>query len=79
MKGHRMAAFGCPHPRRRIASNGDLLAAEARLVADNGAGAALARLAVAHGNARWFALIRQVNPAATAGGVSNRHGLAPWL
>src|SRR6266568_5068923 len=56
MKGQRVAAFGCPHPRRSLAGEGDLLPAEARLVADHGAGAALALQAVAHGDARWFAL-----------------------
>ena len=48
--------FGCPHPRRSLTSEGDLLTAEARLVADHGAGAALALQAVAHGDTRWFAL-----------------------
>src|SRR5262249_39101655 len=42
MKGQRVATFGCPHPRRRLTGEGDLLAAEARLVADRGASAALA-------------------------------------
>ena len=47
MKSQRVATFGCPHPRRRIAGEGNLLAAEARLVADHGTGAALALQAVA--------------------------------
>src|SRR5262245_59603087 len=51
MKGQRVATFGCPHPRRRLTGEGDLLAAEARLVADRGASAALALQAVAHGAA----------------------------
>jgi hypothetical protein len=78
MKGQRVAAFGCPHPRRSLSGEGDLLAAEARLVADHGAGAALALQAVAHGDARWFTLNRKVKLPAAAGGASG-HGLAPWL
>jgi hypothetical protein len=39
MKGHRIAAFGCPHPRSSVTGEGDLLVEEARLVADHGAGA----------------------------------------
>jgi len=54
MKGQRVAAFGRPHPRRGLTGKGDLLAAKARLVADHGAGAALALQAVAHGDSRWF-------------------------
>jgi len=54
MKGQRVAAFGCPHPCRSLTGEGDLLAAEARLVADHGPGTALALQAVAHGDARWF-------------------------
>jgi hypothetical protein len=78
MKGQRVAAFGCPYPRRRLTSEGDLLAAQARLVADHGASAALALQAVAHGDARWFALNRKVKLPATAGGASG-HGSTPWL
>ena len=77
MEGQRVATFGCPHPRRRLTSEGDLLAAEAHLVADRGASAALALQAVAHGDARWFALNRKAKLPATAGGVSGGHGLAP--
>src|SRR5499427_4250914 len=79
MKSQRVATFGCPHPRRRLAGEGDLLAAEARLVADRGASAALAFQAVAHGDPQWFALNRKVKLLATAGGVSGGHGPAPWL
>ena len=79
MKGQRVAAFGFSLPRRRLASEGDLLAAEARLVADRGASAALALQAVAHGDARWFALNHKVKLPATAGGASGGHGPAPWL
>jgi len=78
MKGQCVAAFGCPHPRRSLTGEGDLLAAEARLVADHGAGAALALQAMAHGDARWFALNRKVKLSAIADGVSNTHGPAPW-
>src|SRR5215831_11140007 len=70
-----VAAFCRPLPRRRFAIEGDLLAAEPRLVADNGAGAALALQAMAHGDARWFALDCEVKLPATAGGASGRHGV----
>jgi hypothetical protein len=79
MKGQRVAAFGCSYPRRGLAREGDLLAAEARLVADHSASAALALQAVAHGDARWLALNRKVKLPATAGGASGGHGPAPWL
>src|SRR5262249_20175326 len=79
IKGQRVATFGCPHPRRRPTGEGDLLAAEARLVADRGASAALALQAVAHRDARWLALNRKVKLPATAGGVSGGHEPAPWL
>src|SRR5437016_5623038 len=79
MKGQRLAAFGCSHPRRSLTDEGDLLAAETRLVADHGAGAALALQAVAHGDARWFALNRKMKLPAAADGASGGHGSAPWL
>src|SRR5262249_25591887 len=79
MKGQRVAAFGCPHPRRSLTGDGDLLAGEARLVADHGACAALALQAVAHGDARWFALNRKMKLPAAAGGASGGHSSAPWL
>jgi hypothetical protein len=60
MKGQRVAAFRYPHPRRSLAGEGNLLSAEARLVADHGAGTALARQAVPHSDARWLALDRKV-------------------
>src|SRR5205807_6278472 len=78
MKGKRVAAFGGPHPRRSLTGEGDLLAAEARLVANHGPGATLALQAVTHGDARWFALERKVKLPAAAGGASG-HGSAPWL
>jgi hypothetical protein len=79
MKGQRVAAFGCPHPRGGLTGEGDLLATEARLVADHGAGAALAFQAVAHGDARWFALNHKVKLPAAAGHASSGHGSAPSL
>jgi hypothetical protein len=51
MKGQRISAFGCPHPRRSHTREGDLIPAEAGLVADHGTSAALALQAVAHGDA----------------------------
>jgi len=79
MKSQRVATFGCPHPRRRIAGEGNLLAAEARLVADHRAGAALALQAVTHGDARWFALNREMKLPAATGGASGGHDSAPCL
>src|SRR5262249_26564285 len=78
IKGKRVAAFGCPHPRRSFTGDGDLLTGEARLVANHGASAALALQAVAHGDARWFALNRKVKLPAGTGGASC-HRSAPWL
>jgi hypothetical protein len=40
IESQRVAAFGRPLPRCRVAIEGDLCAAEPRLVADDGAGAA---------------------------------------
>jgi hypothetical protein len=42
IESQRVAAFGCPLPRRRFALKGDLFATEPRLVADYRARAALA-------------------------------------
>src|SRR5215831_9202915 len=78
IKGKRVAAFGCPHPRRSFTGDGDLLTGEARLVANHGAGAALALQAVAHRDARWFALNRKMKLPAGTGGASC-HRSAPWL
>ena len=69
MKRHQVAAFGFPPPRSSLAGEGDLLGAEACLVADHGAGAALALQAVANRDARWFALNRKVKLPAAAGRV----------
>ena len=73
MKGQRVAAFGCPRPRRSLTGEGDLFAAEARLVADHSARAALTRQAAAHGDAQWFALDRKVKLSAAAGRASSGH------
>jgi hypothetical protein len=51
----------------------DLLATEARLVADHGTGAALAFQTVTHGNAHGLALNGQVELAAIAGGSATGH------
>src|ERR1700730_5597424 len=74
MKRQHVSAFSCPHPGRRLTGEGDLLAAKARLIAAHGASAALALQAVAHGNARWFALNHKLKLPATAGGASGGHG-----
>ena len=42
MIGHGVAALGCPHPLRGFAGDGNLVAAEARLITDHGASTALA-------------------------------------
>jgi hypothetical protein len=75
MESKRITAFGRSHPLRRVAVDGDLIPPEPRLVADDGASAALALQAMAHGDARWFALNREVKLAATASGVPGRHGV----
>ena len=79
MKGQRVATFGCPHPLGSLTGKGDLLPSEARLIADHGPGATLALQAMAHRDARRFALDRKVKLPAAAGGVSGGHGSAPWL
>ena len=79
MKRQRVAAFGGSRPRRGLTGEGDLLAAEARLVADDGTGATLTLQAVADGDARWLAHNRKVKLPATTGGASGGYGSAPWL
>jgi len=79
MKCQCVATFGCPRPRRSLAREGNLLAAEARLVADYGAGAALTLQAMAHRDARGFAFNRQMKLPTIAGGMSGGHGSGPWL
>jgi hypothetical protein len=66
--------FRLPASTPRLTREGDLLAAEACLVANHGAGAPLALQAVAHGDTRWFPLNREVKLSATAGGASGAHG-----
>ena len=70
MKGQYVAAFGCPRPRRSLSGDGDLLAAEACLIADHGTSTTLTFQAVAHSDARRFALNRKVKLPAAAGGAS---------
>jgi hypothetical protein len=53
---HYVAAFRSAPPRCRFADKGNLLYAKASLIADHGAGTALALQAMADGNARWLAL-----------------------
>jgi len=77
MESQRIAALGRSFPRHRFAVDGDLLAAEPRLVADDGASAALALQAMAHRDAQWLALSREVKLSATAGGASGRHRIGP--
>ena len=77
MEGHGVAAIGRPLPRGGFAGDGDLVIAVARLVADHGAGASLARQAVAHGVARGFAFDRKMKLSAAAGGMAC-HCSAPW-
>jgi hypothetical protein len=79
MKGHRVATVSCPRPIRGPTGGGDLLAAEKRSVTDHAASTALALQAIAHGDARWFAVDSKVKLAAAAGGASGGHGLAPVL
>jgi len=66
-------ALGRARPLARLTGNGDLVPAKPRLVADHGAGAALALQAVAHGDARGFPLDGDVQLAAAAGGVTGGH------
>jgi len=70
MKSHCVAALGCSHPRRGLTGDGDLLSAEACLIADHGASSTLTFQAVAHSDARRFALNRKVKLPAAAGGAS---------
>ena len=70
MKGQRVAAFGRPPPRRGLTGEGDLLAAETRLVAHHSSGAALALQAVAHGGA----MVRPQSSAEAARSCRRRVG-----
>jgi hypothetical protein len=71
MKGHRVTAFGRSLPRRGFAGDGDLVVAEARLVADRGPSAALTLKAVAHSDPRRVAFDREVKLPAAAGGTTS--------
>jgi hypothetical protein len=79
MKGHGVAAFGRPRLGHAFTAKGDMLEPKARLVADYGPGAALALQAVAHGDARWFAVNCQMKLATIADGASRSHRSAPCL
>src|SRR5262249_48159703 len=79
MKGQCVAAFSSPLPVRSFTAESDLFAAEARLVADHRPSAALTLQAVAHGDARRFALNRKLKLPAAAGGVSGDHASPPLL
>src|SRR5262245_2078820 len=72
-----VAALGRARPCGRRAGECDLLATEARLVADHSAGAALARQTVAHGDADRLALNGQIELAAAARGSATGHMNAP--
>ena len=74
MKRQRVAAFGASLPRRLFAGEGYLVAAEARLIADHAAGAALTLEAGAHGDAYWLALDRKMKLSAAAASASGSHG-----
>ncbi len=69
MKGHPVAALGCPHPCCRVTSDVDLFAGKARLIADHGSGAALALQAVTHRDARWFAFNCQLKLPTASGSL----------
>ena len=76
VEGHRAAALGLALPLRRLACNGNLLMAEARLIADHRAGAALALQAMTHRHPRRLAFDGEVKLAAATGGVAGGHGRA---
>src|SRR4029078_577120 len=78
VEGQCVAALGLARPGGGLAGEGDLLAAGARLVAEHGAGAALALQAVAHGDARGLALNREMELDADAGGASGGYWCTPW-
>src|ERR1700730_8635435 len=74
MVRHRVAAFGCPHPLHGFTADGNLVAAEARLITDHGASTALAGQAVTQRDPRRITLNRNLKLSATAGGASGIHG-----
>jgi hypothetical protein len=73
MESQRVAALSRSHPRRSLSGEGDLLAAESRLIAHYGAGAPLALKALAHRNPRWFTINRKVKLPAAACGTPDGH------
>jgi hypothetical protein len=73
MESHDAAAVGRALPRVAGAGDRDLLGPKARLIADHGAGAALALQTMTHRDARRLAFDRQVKLPATAGGRSTGH------
>src|SRR5215470_9200855 len=77
VEGDRVAALGGARPGSGFSGEINLLAAEDRLVADDGAGATLALQTVTHRDARGLALDGEVELAAAAGGVPGGHGVAP--
>src|SRR5262249_33106501 len=77
VEAERVPAVGRARPLSGFPREGDLFATKARLVADHGAGAALARQAVTHRDARGLALDGEVELAAAAGGAASSHGTAP--
>jgi hypothetical protein len=78
MKGQGVAAFCCPHPRVSLPANVTCSRRKRAWLLTTAASAALALQAVAHGDARWFALNRKVKLPAAAGRVLG-HGSTPWL
>ena len=78
MIGHRVTAFGYSRPRRSLTGKGNLLEAKARLVANHGARAALTLQAVAHRDARRFALNRKMKLSAAAHPVGLLRARSAW-
>ena len=65
-----VAAFRSAAPGFRVTGKGNLLQTKARLVADYGAGTALAFQTMADSNAGWLALNCESNLSAAARGIS---------
>ena len=72
-----VAALGRAGPFGGRSADSKLRSAKARLIADYGACATLAFQAMAHGDAHRFAGSKDVELAATAGGLAGDHGLSP--
>ena len=77
VEGERIATLSRARPRSGLTGEGDLLTAEARLVADHSARAALALQAVTHGDTHGLALDDEIELSAAAGGLADAHGMAP--